>query len=161
MKRHEMVRSPVIDHNDGTVRWRQIQSYLESGGIRWRERSSSLRQFIFSSWVYPTSIQRHAWVDFFVWLRERGHAGVFVHGFLSLGFGSMILAFHNVWSGLPSVLTIVGCAYTLKAALCFLVPATQMRSLGRVSHERAWELAVPGFIFVGLGAVLTISLWTR
>lgn len=49
-------------------------------------------------------VQRRAWVDFFIWLRERGHAGVFVHGFLSLGFGSMILAFHNVWSGLPSVL---------------------------------------------------------
>jgi hypothetical protein len=40
--------------------------------------------------------QRHAWVEFFIWLRERGHAGVFVHGFLSLWFGSMILAFHDV-----------------------------------------------------------------
>jgi hypothetical protein len=100
-----------------------------------------------------------AWVEFFIWLRERGHAGVFVHGFLSLGFGSMILAFHNVWSGLPSVLTMVGCAYTLKAALCFLLPATQMRTLRRVSHERAWELVVPGLAFVALGGMLTYSLW--
>ena len=50
-------------------------------------------------------VQRHAWVDFFIRLREKGHPGVFVHGFLSLGFGSMVLAFHAVWSGLPSVLT--------------------------------------------------------
>ncbi|HEY6552247.1 MAG TPA: hypothetical protein VI669_02785 [Vicinamibacteria bacterium] len=104
-------------------------------------------------------LRPHAWVDFFVWLRQRGHAGVFVHGFLSLGFGSMILAFHNVWSGLPSVLTVVGCAYTLKAAACFLAPETQMRTLGRVSHERAWELVVPGVVYVLLGGVLCLVLW--
>jgi hypothetical protein len=103
--------------------------------------------------------QAHAWVDFFTWLRERGHAGVFVHGFLSLGFGSMILAFHSVWSGLPSVLTVVGCLYTLKAALCFLAPATQMRTLRRVSHERAGELRVPGAAYVALGSLLSYSLW--
>jgi hypothetical protein len=104
-------------------------------------------------------VQRHAWVDFFIWLRGRGHPGVFVHGFLSLGFGSMILGFHGVWSGPPSVLTVVGCAYTLKAALCFLWPATQMRTLGRVSHERAWELAVPGVAYVALGGMLSYVLW--
>ena len=106
-------------------------------------------------------VQPRAWVEFFIWLRERGPAGVFVHGFLSLGFGSMILAFHNIWTGLPGVLTVVGCAYTLKAALCFLLPATQMRSLRRVSPQRAWEFIVPGMVFVGLGGMLSYSLWTR
>jgi hypothetical protein len=104
-------------------------------------------------------LQRHAWVDFFVWLRERGHAGVFVHGFLSLGFGSMILAFHNVWSGPATVLTVVGCLYLVKATLCFLAPNTQIRSLGRVSHERAWEFAVPGAVYVALAAWLSYLLW--
>jgi hypothetical protein len=104
-------------------------------------------------------LQRHAWVDFFVWLRERGYAGVFVHGFLSLGFGSMIVAFHNVWSGLPSLLTVVGYMYLLKAGLCFLLPATQMRTLRRVSHERSWELAAPGVVYVVLGAILSYVLW--
>jgi protein-S-isoprenylcysteine O-methyltransferase Ste14 len=104
-------------------------------------------------------LQRHAWVEFFMWLRERGHAGVFVHGFLSLGFGSMILAFHNVWSGLPSVLTVVGCLYLLKAGPCFLLPGTQMRTLGRVSHERARELAVPGAAYVVLAGILSYTLW--
>lgn len=103
--------------------------------------------------------QRHAWVDFFVWLRERGHAGVFVHGFLSLWFGSMILAFHTVWSGPASVLTVVGCLYLVKATLCFLAPATQMRTLGRVSHERAWELALPGALYIALGGLLSYILW--
>ena len=103
----------------------------------------------------------HAWVDFFIWLRERGHPGVFVHGFLSLGFGSMILAFHNVWSGLTSALTVAGCLYLVKAVMCFLFPSTQMRTLGRVSHDRAWELAVPGVLYVGLGGVLLFHLWIR
>ena len=103
--------------------------------------------------------QRHAWVDFFTLLRQRGHAGVFVHGFLSLGFGSMILAFHNVWSGLPAVLSVVGCAYLLKATMCFLLPATQMKTLGRVSHERSWELAVPGVAYVVIAGILSYSLW--
>jgi hypothetical protein len=106
-------------------------------------------------------VQRHAWVDFFQGLRERGHPGVFVHGFLSLGFGSLILAFHDVWSGLPAVLTVAGCFYLLKAALCFLWPQTQMRTLGRVSHERAWELALPGAVYVALAALLSYALWGR
>ncbi len=106
-------------------------------------------------------VQRHARVDFFCWLRERGHAGVLVHGFLSLWFGSMILAFHQVWSGLPSVLTAAGYGYTLKAVMCFVFPQTQMRTLGRVSHERAWEFAVPGTVYVGVGGLLTYALWAR
>jgi len=52
--------------------------------------------------------QPRAWVEFFVWLRGKGHAGVFVNGFLSLGFGSFIVAFHNVWNGLPVILTLLG-----------------------------------------------------
>jgi len=30
-------------------------------------------------------------VDFFVWLRGKGHAGVFANGFLSLWFGGLIV----------------------------------------------------------------------
>ena len=104
-------------------------------------------------------IHSRIWVEFFIWLRERGHVGVFVHGFISLGFGSVIVAFHNVWSGPPVVLTIVGWAYLLKAGLCFLAPETQMRSLRRVSRERAWELVVPGVIFIALGGWLSYVLW--
>ena len=37
--------------------------------------------------------QPRAWVDFFVWLRGKGHAGVFANGFLSLWFGAFIPQF--------------------------------------------------------------------
>ena len=99
------------------------------------------------------------WADFFIWLRARGHGGVFVHGFLSLGFGSVVVAFHNVWTGLPTVLTAIGYLYLVKAGLCFLLPETQMRTLGRVSRDRAWEFTVPGIMYLSLAGILAYSLW--
>src|SRR5262245_28174583 len=47
-------------------------------------------------------LQPLAWVEFFTWLRQRGRAGVFVEGFMCLGFGALIVAFHNVWSGMST-----------------------------------------------------------
>ena len=99
------------------------------------------------------------WVAFFQYLHSLGHPGVFVHGLLSLGFGSVVVAFHNVWSGLPTVLTVVGYLYLIKASLCFLFPETQMKTLGRVSNERAYELRVPGIVYLLLTAILTYSLF--
>jgi hypothetical protein len=100
-----------------------------------------------------------AWVAFFLLLRERGHAGVLVHGFLSLGFGSMIVAFHRVWEGIPGVLTALGCLYLVKATLCFVFPATQMRSLSLVSPERMWGLRAAGVVFLAVAGLLSYSLW--
>jgi hypothetical protein len=106
-------------------------------------------------------LQPGAWVELFVWLREKGRAGVLAHGIMSLWFGSMVLAFHNVWSGLPAILTLLGCAYILKAFVCFLLPEIGLRSLRRVSQKRAWEFAVPGAFFVVMGGALSYSLWAN
>ena len=103
-------------------------------------------------------IQPRAWVEFFVWLRERGNAGVFVNGFLSLGFGSIIVAFHNVWSGLPVILTIYGWLLVLKALVSFTRPGVVMRSFQRVSPERSWQFVVVGVMFLFLGGLLAYSL---
>ncbi len=102
--------------------------------------------------------QPRAWVEFFVWLRERGNAGVFVNGFLSLGFGSIIVAFHNVWSGLPVILTIYGWLLVLKALVSFTRPGVVMRSFQRVSPERSWQFVVVGVMFLFLGGLLAYSL---
>ena len=104
-------------------------------------------------------LQPGAWVEFFVWLREKGRAGVLAHGIMSLWFGSIVLAFHNVWSGLPAVLTVLGCAYVLKAVVCFLFPEAGLRSLNRVSQKRAWEFVAAGAFFVAVGGMLAYSLW--
>ena len=97
--------------------------------------------------------QPRAWVEFFVRLRGMGHAGVFANGFLSLWFGSIIVAFHNVWEGLPTILTVLGWAQVLKALVSFVLPHLALRSLARVSPERAKEFVWAGIVLVALGAV--------
>ena len=99
-------------------------------------------------------LQPRVWVAFFVVLREKGLAGVFVNGFLSLVFGSVIVSFHNVWSGLPMVLTLVGLAQLVKAFVSFVTPHVAMRGLQRVAVERAWEFQVAGALSLGLSALL-------
>ena len=99
-------------------------------------------------------LQPRAWVEFFIALREKGRAGVFANGFLSLVFGSLIVSFHDVWTGWPVVLTLLGWAQVIKAAVAFVLPDVAMRSLQRVSMERAWEFQVPGALFVFLAGLM-------
>ena len=101
-----------------------------------------------------------AWAEFFIMLRNRGDAGAFVNGFLSLWFGSLIVGFHNVWSGLPMVLTLLGWAQVLKGLLIFVVPGWGMRGLSLVSLERSRMFVAPGFFLVALSGVLFYSLAT-
>lgn len=103
-------------------------------------------------------LQHRAWAEFFILLREKGHPGVFAHGFLSLGFASMILGFHRVWSGLPAVLTIVGVLYLLKTLHCFLLPALALRSLNRVSLDRSPVFILPGLMYLAVAATLAYGL---
>ena len=105
--------------------------------------------------------QPRAWVTFFLLLREKGEAGVFVTAFLSLGFGSIIVAFHNVWSGIPIVLTLLGWAQILKALLYFVWPAYGLRKLQLVSHERARLFAIPGVAFLAVAGLLLYHLVTN
>jgi uncharacterized membrane protein len=98
--------------------------------------------------------QPRAWNELFVLLRERGKAGVLVNGMLSLSFGSIIVAFHNVWSGLPMVLTIIGWANVTKALVILVAPDVGMRSLQRVSVDRSRELVAAGTVFLILSAMM-------
>jgi len=107
------------------------------------------------------TFQPRAWVDFFIWLRGKGHAGVFVNGFLSLIFGSVIVGFHNVWTGLPMVLTLIGWAQVIKALVSFVMPQWGMRGLQRVSYDRAHEFVVGGLVFLALSALMLYIVVTR
>jgi CDP-diglyceride synthetase len=98
--------------------------------------------------------QPRAWVEFFFLLRDKGRAGAFLNGFLSLGMGSLIVAFHNVWSGPATVLTVLGWCWVLKALLAFAKPEIGMKGIARVSMERSWEFVVAGVLLVALGLFL-------
>jgi hypothetical protein len=104
-------------------------------------------------------VHHRAWADFFIWLRGKGLPGAFANGFLSLAMGSMIIAFHRVWTGIPAVLTVVGVLYLVKALQCFVFPAVSLRALERrVSRERSWLFIAPGVAFLGLAAVIGYGL---
>ena len=99
-----------------------------------------------------------AWAEFFIKLRALGKPAAFANGFLSLQIGSMILGFHRVWSGLPLVLTIFGILNLLKAAQCFLNPATSMRLMNRVSLDRSREFVGAGVVSLAIAAVTAYGL---
>ena len=98
--------------------------------------------------------QPQAWVDFFTRLRDKGPAGVLIVAFLSLPFGAFIVAFHNVWSGLPIILTLFGWAQVIKGSLYLIAPQLGMRSLSRVTPERSWMFVVGGAFSLCISAVL-------
>ncbi len=104
-------------------------------------------------------LQPRTWVAFFVRLREKGEAGVFVVAFLSLGFGSIIVAFHNVWSGVPMVLTLLGWAQILKAAVYFAWPAYGLRKLQFVSYERSRMFIGAGVALLAIAGLLVFHLF--
>ena len=103
--------------------------------------------------------QPRAWVDFFTVLRSYGYPGVFANGMLSLMVGSIIVAFHNVWGGLPTIVTLIGWGQVLKGFIALVAPAVSMRGFLRVSEQRAHEFQIAGAFALVLAAVVVWG-WT-
>ena len=98
-------------------------------------------------------LQHRAWAEFFILLRSKGEAGAFADGFLNLPMGGIIVGFHNTWSGIPAVLTLVGWCLLIKSLIRFCAPKLALRIIARVSVERSWEFQVAGaglMLFAGL-----------
>ncbi|HYO15352.1 MAG TPA: hypothetical protein VE685_19310 [Thermoanaerobaculia bacterium] len=102
--------------------------------------------------------QPRAWVKFFLLLKEQGEAGVFANAFLSLLFGSIVVAFHNVWTGIPVVLTIIGWSQVLKALVYFVFPRRGLRGFELVGPEHAHRFIAPGLLFLLLAGLLIFHL---
>lgn len=102
-------------------------------------------------------LQPRAWVDFFGRLRERGEAGVFALAFLTLPFGCLVAAFHNVWTGLPLVVTLLGWAQVVKAAIYFCRPQWGLRRLAWLTPERRHVMIYAGVALLALSAVMAAA----
>ncbi|MFN0113015.1 MAG: hypothetical protein ACKVZH_29495 [Blastocatellia bacterium] len=105
--------------------------------------------------------QPRAWAEFFIRWRERGEVGVFYTAFLHLPIGSLIVSFHNVWSGIPAVLTVLGWGWVLKGLLYFVYPKHGLRMLNRVTIERSWEFIIPGVIMAVYAALLAFNIYRQ
>ena len=106
-------------------------------------------------------LQPKTWAEFFILLRGKGEPGAFVDGFLNLPLGAVIVAFHNVWSGIPVMLTLVGWALLIKGVIRFCAPRQALRMIARVSVERSWEFQLAGIGLVTLAGLIGYAAYAR
>jgi hypothetical protein len=104
-------------------------------------------------------LQPKAWAEYFILLRGKGESGAFLDGFLHLPLAGFIIGFHNVWSGIPVVLTLLGWAFLIKSLIRFCAPKLGLRMMARVSVERAWEFQVAGAFLVVLAGLLGYAVY--
>ena len=106
-------------------------------------------------------VQPRAWAQLFIGWRDKGTVGVFYTGLLHFAFGVVIVAFHNVWRGLPLLVTILGWAWTMKGLLYLCFPSIGRKSLSRVSLDRAHEFVIAGAVLLLIALVIGWHLFTR
>jgi hypothetical protein len=104
-------------------------------------------------------LQPKAWVESFILIRSKGAPGSFVDGLPYLILAGIVIAFHNIWSGIPAVLTLIGWASLIKSLLRFCAPAWGLKMMARVSVERAWEFQAAGVVLVALAGVLGYGVY--
>ena len=105
--------------------------------------------------------QPRVWAQFFIDMREKGEVGSFLNALLHFPLGVMIVAFHNVWEGLPIVLTLIGWGLVLKSLIYFVFPRLGAKMLAQVSMEKSAGFVVAGIFSVGISCLLLYSLIRR
>ena len=105
-------------------------------------------------------LQSQAWHDFFEQLHLIGKPGAFANGFLTLLMGSLIVSFHNVWNGVPVILTLLGWCYILKSLLIFVHPEWNLRSMKSVETASPIKVRLAGLGLLGIAATMVICVAT-
>jgi hypothetical protein len=106
-------------------------------------------------------LQPRVWAQFFIEMHSKGEVGSFHNALLHFPLGVLIASFHNVWHGLPVVLTLIGWGLVLKSFIYFVFPRHGVRMLARVRMERSWGFIVAGLFSIGLSGLLVFSLLRR
>src|SRR6476620_7482356 len=103
--------------------------------------------------------QPRAWEEFFIGFRQKGEAGSIQLGLLYLPVALLIVTLHNVWHGLPMIVTLIGWSQLLKSVVYLLWPRHGLRMLAFVSVERTWQFIVGGIFSIAVSGVIFWSLW--
>jgi hypothetical protein len=98
--------------------------------------------------------QPRAWAEFFIEMRGRGVVGSFQNALLHFPLGAIIVSLHNVWTGLPLILTLIGWGLVFKSLLYFTLPKYGLKKgLGMVSVEKSSGFVVAGVFAIALGGL--------
>jgi hypothetical protein len=103
-------------------------------------------------------VQPRVWVRFFMDLHSKGEVGSFLNALLHFPLGVLIVSFHNVWHGLPIVLTLMGWGLVLKSFIYFVLPRQGVKMLARITVEKSWEFVVAGGFSIAISGLLIFSL---
>ncbi|HEX8845404.1 MAG TPA: hypothetical protein VF791_12205 [Pyrinomonadaceae bacterium] len=106
-------------------------------------------------------LQPRVWAQFFIMVREKGEVGSFLNGLLHFPLGVMIVSFHNVWQGIPLIVTLMGWGLVLKSLFYLTLPKQGLKVLARISVEKSWEFAVAGLMGVALSGLIIFSLFQK
>lgn len=106
-------------------------------------------------------IQPRVWVELSIAWRAKAEVGIFYVALLHFPFGALIIAFHDVWRGIPLIVTLFGWGWTIKGLLYLIYPKLALRMLERVSLARAWEFVVAGVVLLAVGLLVGYSLASR
>lgn len=105
--------------------------------------------------------QPKTWVRFFIEIREKGETGALINAFIHFPMGALIVAFHNVWHGIPVILTLMGYGWVLKGFIYFVYPKICLKSLARISPDKSREFVIAGAALVGIACLLLYSLLSK
>ncbi|MEW6737670.1 MAG: hypothetical protein AB1489_40695 [Acidobacteriota bacterium] len=106
-------------------------------------------------------IQPRVWAEFFIDIRNKGESGSFINAFIHFPLGVLIVGFHDVWQGIPMILTLIGYGLVLKGLIYFVFPKRGLKTMSRVSIERSWEFIIAGVVSIGIGSLLLFSLISK
>ena len=106
-------------------------------------------------------VQPRVWVQFFMDLHSKGEVGSFLNALLHFPLGVLIVSFHNVWHGLPLVLTLIGWGLVLKSFINFVFPKIGLKTLARARMENSWEFVAAGVFSIAISGLLMFSLVNR
>ncbi|MEK6153473.1 hypothetical protein WIW50_09445 [Flavobacteriaceae bacterium 3-367] len=102
-------------------------------------------------------LQPGIWIQFFQFLYQKGHVGNIFNAMLSVGMGSIILAFHWLWNWPLVLVTLYGLALLLKGFIFLIFPSIGLRSIGSV-NEKAWKFKWVGLMMCILSLMLAYPL---
>lgn len=99
-------------------------------------------------------VRPDAWREFLAHLESKGSAGSLTAAALSLVTGSFIVAFHNVWGGIPTILTVFGWVGLAKGAVFAVFPELTRKRFAMAQRmgNGLWRTA--GALWVAVGVLV-------